>query len=228
MEASDQTQTDTTETQSATAYQALHDLTIQRVISRVGEGDDAEVVTESVNYPAGAAVMADSLTPRDQERAAGGDLSQFLRPLSGDEAQAAASAPVGEPEFGVFIAEHEAEAHALEQYGHVVVPEDQAMEAMSAGAEHQAEYQTAAREAGLDARPNLEASNPANRARVPDEMLQGAETRSGLPHNRGPVQEQESSAGGEENPEDSGDEATRPAPPVAGQADPQTTGESGS
>lgn len=228
MEASEnqENKEETKEESGTTAYQALADLTIPRVIGKVGEGDDAETMTESVTYPAGSAVMADSLTSRDRERAEGGELSQFLRPLSGDEAKVAAQMPAGggEPEFGVFIAEHEAEAHALEQYGHVVVPSDQALEAASSGAEYQADYQKQVKEHGLDARPNLEASNPANRQRVPDEMLFGAETHSGLPHNRGPAQEQGSSEGSEENSEEGGDEATRPAPPKEGQAEPQTIG----
>jgi hypothetical protein len=209
---------------TATAYQALTDVTIPRVIARVGEGENAETVTESVNYPAGSVVMADSLTARDQERVTGGELAHLLRPLSEDEAKQAGNVPAGEPEFGIFIPEHEAEAHALEQYGHVVVPKEQELEALSSGADYAAAYQSQVKAAGLDARPNLEASNPANRQRVPDQLLLGAETAGGLPHNRGPAESGSAAESSEEKSEEGGDEATRPAPPVSGEADPQTVG----
>jgi hypothetical protein len=220
MEASEEKQEK--QEQSADVYQAMNDVTLQRVIGRTGGGDDAEEITESVTYPAGSAVQANSLPSHLRERVEAGELGGMLRPLSGDEAEAAKNAPVGEPEFGVFVAEHEAEAHALEQYGHVVVPEDQAMEAQSSSADYQRQYQQAAAEHGLSDRPNLAATNPANRERVPDEVLQGAETRTGLPYNRGPVEGATTSEEAEENSEEGGEEPTRPAPPQT--ADPQTIG----
>jgi hypothetical protein len=196
-------------------YQARQDVSIPRVVSTTGEGDDATHETEGVNYNAGSMVRAEDMTPRDRKRAESGELEHLLIPLDEDQARQLAAGGE-EPEFGVFIAEHEAEAHALEAYGHQVVPADQALEAASASAEHARAYQEAVKEHGLDRRPAQEAMAQ-DRERVPDEWLQGAETRSGLPHNRGPAEQQ-----GGESEQDDGDDgsessestatATRPRP----------------
>lgn len=172
----------------AKAYRARHDVTLPRVIAEVDrEGQDPLLETEGITYPVGSAVLEKNMTPRDRKRAESGELDHLLEPLdvSDEQVDQIASSGGGEPEFGVFVAEHEAEAHALLQYGHHVVPDDQVQEVQASGSQHAADYQRAAAEHGLDRRPAQEAmAQP--RERVPDELLTGGETRTGAPFNRGP------------------------------------------
>lgn len=186
------------------SYVAVADVTIPRVISNE---DDLEV-TESVNYPAGSLISEDDMTERDKGRASSGELGHLLRE-AGDDDQSRGDGQ--EPEFGVFVAEHEAEAHALEQYGHVVVPDDQALELGSKSAEYHAKYAEAVKEHGLDRRPAQEAmAQP--RERVPDEVLQGAETRSGHPHDVAPPGFAASQESAGENSESEGDDSSSESP----------------
>lgn len=169
----------------AKAYRVRSDVSIPKVTATHGEGRDAVHDVQGVNYVAGSVVLAEHMTPRDRDRAENGELDHVLEPMGDEELQDGIPAPTGEPEFGIFVAEHEAEAHALEQYGHVVVPNDQVLEAQASGLEYARQYQEAAAQHGLDHRPNQEMmAQP--RQRIPDEMLVGAEQRSGVPFNRGP------------------------------------------
>jgi hypothetical protein len=197
----------------AKLYRAKQDVSIPRVVSRVsGEGDDAEFETEGVNYPAGSLVNSEHMTPRDRRRADEGELGHLLDPIPDDEAESYGYVghDPGEPEFGIFMPEHEAEAHALRQYGHVVVPKDQIIEAQSVSAEHHAAYQQAVKTAGLDKRPMQEIMQQ-EPPRVPDEVLFGAEHRTGHPHDRGLGIQAEADAG-DDNSGDEGEPAVRPRP----------------
>jgi hypothetical protein len=201
------------------AYRAKHDVSFPRVIAKVGEGDRMEYVTEGTNYAAGSVILHDDLPPHVQKGIEDGSLDHLVEPLEGelraDEVEAVRrSVAMGEPEFGVFVAEHEAEAHALEQYGHAVVPKDQELELLSSSEDYHRQYMDQVKEHGMDRRPNQEATSPENRQRIPDEMLAGGGTRSGLPYNQGPVQVPSVQ---EENPEEGSGEAARPAPPVEGE-----------
>lgn len=173
----------------AKAYRAKHDVSFPRVLSRSGEGENATEATEGTNYPAGSIVRHDTLPRHVQERVESGDLDHTLEPMSDEDAEATEGYGDVEPEYGVFVAEHEAEAHALEAAGHYVVPQEQVMEVLSSGEEHKARYQAAVKEAGLDRRPNQEFLAQ-ERERVPDHVLYGAQTPAGVPHNRGPEQMQ--------------------------------------
>jgi hypothetical protein len=199
-------------------YRAKQDVSIPRVVSRIhGEGEDAQFETEGVNYPAGSLIKVSEMTPHHRERAESGDFDHLLEPVSGEDAEAYGPG-ADEPEFGIFVAEHEAEAHALEQYGHHVIPKEQELEALSGSAEYARQYQQAAAEAGLSRRANQEAMHPDNRERVPDEVLYGAETRTGQPHNRGPEQSFEGQDGDEqEQVSEDNAQAARPRPPASGE-----------
>jgi hypothetical protein len=202
-------------------YRAIADVSFPKPIAQISEDDWA---TEGVNYPAGSLIPEDHLTPHARKQAAAGELSHVIEPVDEDSFdQEFEHQQSGEPTTGVFIAEHEAEAHALRMGGHIVVPQQQALEAASTASEHHARYQAAAKEYGLDRRPAQEAMAAAetDEGRVPDEFLHGMETRTGLPHHRGPgpagVQQEDQ----EEN-EDSGSEsedstAPRPRPDFSGQ-----------
>lgn len=186
-------------------YRARQDVSVPRVVSQ--EDGEAEV-TEGVNYAAGSLVREQDMTARHRKLAENGELDHLLMPID-EEMASTLVIGGGEPEFGIFIAEHEAEAHALEAYGHQVVPQDQALEAMSVSAEHAKQYQQAVKDAGLDRRPAQEYMAQ-ERERVPDEFLLGAEHRSGLPFDRSAGIQ--ASGGEEEGGESEQDGSTRPAP----------------
>ena len=135
-----------------------------------------------MNYAAGSYVLASNMLPRDRKRAEVGELDHLLEPASLEDAE---NEPVGEPDRALFVPEHEAEAHILEQYGHQVVPREQELEVLSTGAERAAQYQEAVKEHGLDERP-VQAANSEPRESVPAEALEGHETRTGLPTDREP------------------------------------------
>lgn len=189
----------------AQAYRTLHDVSFPRPIGKIGNGDgeDAQYETTGVNYPAGSYVKADHLTPRDQRRAESGDLDHLLEPVNDDEYQEIEGYGDHEPTTSIFVAEHEAEAHALAQAGHVVIPKEQELELASSGLDHTREYQEFVKEHGYDRRPALEAQQEVATQRVPDHILTGAETRTGLPHNRGPE-----TVGGEDEGEEQAQEET--------------------
>lgn len=198
----------------ANYYRARQDVSVPRVVDQAE--DDGPEVTEGVNYAAGSLIRSSDMTARHRKQAEEGDLDHLLMPISDDDAQNLAVGG-GEPEFGIFIAEHEAEAHALEAYGHQVVPTQQALELSSVSNEHAKAYQEAVKNAGYDRRPAQEYF-ARERERVPAEVLHGAETHSGLPHNRGipedAVEASESDGVEESDDSESGAE-TRPAPGTA-------------
>lgn len=173
----------------AKSYRAKRDVTFPRVLSSTGEGEDFTEVVEGTNYPAGSVISHNTLREFDKGRAERGELEHLLDPMDDEEAESA-QAYTGEPEHGIFIPEHEAEAHALLVAGHQVVPKEQALESLSSGEEHAANYQRAVREHGLDHRPIQEHLAQVGQERVPDEVLYGAETPAGVPHNRGPAHEE--------------------------------------
>jgi hypothetical protein len=211
----------------AKGYRAKVDVSFPKVIAKLGENDEA---VEGVNYPAGSLIRHDSLQKHVKDRIESGELDWALDPVEDDEFDSEIGVQEhGESSTGVFIAEHEAEAHALRMGGHIVVPKDQALEAASAGQQHAADYQRAVREHGLDRRPAQEhyAGAESEEGRVPDHFLHGAETRTGLPHNRGP-QQAESDESDTEGDRESDSEATvaarpRPTPSGGPTADAQMT-----
>jgi hypothetical protein len=196
----------------AKGYRALADVSFPKPIAQISENDWA---TEGVNYPAGSLIPEDHLTPYVRERAESGDLDHILEPVEDDEFdQNYEIQKGGEPTTGVFIAEHEAEAHALRMGGHIVVPRDQAIEAAAAGQEHARRYQEAVKQHGLDERPMQAhmARAESEEGRVPDHYLTGMETRTGLPHNRGPETAFEGSDEDGEDQEGSGQDSEEDRP----------------
>lgn len=203
----------------AKGYRAKHDVSFPRIVARVSDDDWA---AEGTNYTAGSIIPHDSLPPHVQKRIENGELDDTLDPMDDDEYESEASySEGGEPEFGVFVAEHEAEAHALRMAGHHVIPKSQVLESLSAGQEHAARYQDAVREHGMDRRPMQEAMAKAegDEGRVPGHLLEGLETRSGIPHNRGPqAREHEVDEAEDQSEEES---ASRPHPGTEGQGEGQ-------
>jgi hypothetical protein len=196
----------------AKAYRARVDVSFPRVIAVVKrQGEDDLHETEGVNYSAGSYILEENLTPRDRARAEAGELDHLIEPVDREEADRGGYHD--EPEFGVFVAEHEAEAHALEQYGHHVIPREQELEALSSGAQYAADYQRAVRDAGYDRRPAQEAMAQ-ERERVPEGLLAGSETRTGTPFNRGPedYSSQQSAQQGQEGGEEEQQPSPRPRP----------------
>lgn len=200
----------------AKGYRTKHDVAFPVVIAKVSDDDYA---TEGRNYPAGSIVHYETLPPHVQKRVDSGELDDTLEPMEDDEFESEQSYTQADPEFGIFVAEHEAEAHALREAGHHVIPKDQALESMSSGQGWARQYQDAVRERGLDRRPMQEEMAKAEgpEGRVPDHLLHGLETRSGTPHNRGPVHQQRDD---EEYEDDEGQDeseseepASRPRPP---------------
>lgn len=212
----------------AKGYRTKHDVSFPVVVARTGEGEN-DYAAEGRNYPAGSLVYHDTLPPYLQKQAQEGKLDHVLDPIEDDEEFEHESNYVqaGEPEFGIFAAEHEAEAHALREAGHHVIPKQQLLESLSAGAPHAERYQNAVKEAGLDRRPNQEwmAQAESESGRIPDHFLQGAETRSGMPHNRGPAVQSEDDENADES-EESDSPASRPRP--GGQAETADSSSSGS
>jgi hypothetical protein len=208
----------------AKVYQAVADVSIPKPVAKLEpDKEDSDWVTEGVTYPRGALISEDWLTPRDRKRAEAGELSHVLQESDHEIPEGAeAVGAFNEPEQGVFIPEHEAEATALKIAGHVVVPKEQSMELLSSSAKHAAEYQAAAHEHGADRRPVVEMLQQESE-RVPDEMLYGSETPAGTPHYRGAPggqgqddDDDSEENGSEENDSDSEDGdsevAARPAP----------------
>jgi len=141
----------------AEAYKVKADVSLPKAIRKADELADGTQVyeTEGRTYAAGEYVLASDLTPRDKDRAENGDLDHVLEPADVDEAkQAIADAASAK---GLFIPEHEAEREVLVRYGHEVVPRSEVLELKSAGADAARENLEAAKEAGVDERPNLTA-----------------------------------------------------------------------
>jgi hypothetical protein len=192
------------------AYRARRDLTIPIV---VGQDEDNEVTTGE-NFTAGSLIGAHQLTKYHREQVEAGNLDDLLEPVDMEESEInAGNRPniMGEPEFGVFFPEHEAERTALQVYGHVTVPRDQELEALSSGEQHFADHMASVQEQGLDRRPVQEHMAQVEQ-RVPDHLLAGGETQAGMPHNRGPV---ENEYGAEQYDEESDIPASRPRPSLA-------------
>lgn len=137
----------------ADAYKLLADAAFPKALRREGEDLDGNptYLTEGRNYVAGSYVFSEDLTPSDREKAENGDFDHLLEAASREDAESYYDVLVR----GVFIPEHEAEAVALETYGHEVVPRDQALELNAAGAQAAAEAQEAAFADGAGERPNL-------------------------------------------------------------------------
>jgi hypothetical protein len=169
----------------ANAYRTRGDITMQRVVGVEGHGDSRNEITESVTYPAGSLVLAENLTERERKLADNGDLGHVLESISDEQAREAL-ANGSDDDYAIFVAEHEAEAHVLEEYGHTVVPPEQALELGSSSGQYAADYQEAAREHGIDRRP-VQEMLAEKRERVPDELLEGGQHRTGLPFERGPA-----------------------------------------
>ncbi len=194
----------------ANAYQIKRDTVFPRVVSVIErEGQEPFYETIGVSYAAGQTILALNMTPRDQERAASGALDHLIEAIPGDvDVQ---EAGVESSMIGAFIPEHEAEAHALAQSGHIVIPREQVLRALSSGADYKRDYQQAVKDAGLDRRPAQEHyAERRDQEVLPDEALIGSETRSGMPHNAGPIDD------GSEP-----DEAEADAPPVTGATPPR-------
>lgn len=177
----------------AKVYQATRDVSIPKPVAKLDPSkEDSDWVVEGVTYPAGSLISEEWLTPRDRKRAENGELSYVLHESDQDLPEGyVAEGGFVESERGVFIAEHEAEATALAMGGHVVVPKEQQMELLSSSLSHEREYQQAVKEQGYDKRPNVEAMQKIGTERVPDEILMGGETPTGLPHHRGAPGRQE-------------------------------------
>jgi hypothetical protein len=140
----------------ADAYKLKADASFPRALRLVSddeiEGKQYEV--EGRNYGTGSYVLASDLTPRDRERAENGDLDHLLEGVSLDEAEQGLALV----DRGLFIPEHEAEAVALETYGHEVVPRDQVLELRAEGSDVAASAQEEAKADGADERPGLTAA----------------------------------------------------------------------
>jgi hypothetical protein len=177
----------------ADAYRAKIDTSIPKAIRQVDEGIDGQAIYETVGrtYDAGQVVLAEDITPPLREKAENVDLDHLLEPISLDDALAELNAT----SVSVFIPEHEAEAVALADAGHTVVPKDQELELKSAGANAAKTAQEDLKEDDADARPNLTApvtpslaeveqgadNVPEDSEHVPDEALVGVEAPPGVP-----------------------------------------------
>jgi len=179
-----------------TAYKLKADASFPQAIRKADELADGTEVFETVgrNYVAGSYVLASEMTPRDRERAESGDLDHLLEEASVKEAEEYRASV--DPQYGVFIPEHEAESVVLEEYGHQIVPRDQVIEMKSAGAEQAKENLEAAKAEGRDERPGITAPEVPSLAdisrgdasatdvdteHVPDEKLEGVEQPPGVP-----------------------------------------------
>lgn len=133
----------------ANAYKVKQDITIPRAVSSEEHDGQTTYDTESVNYGVGDYVLEESISPPVLERVQGGELDDFLESADRDEAENALRA--GET-YGTFVAEHSAEAFILDQYGHTVVPREQAVELSAAGAEAATEHMDKVKSDESDAR----------------------------------------------------------------------------
>lgn len=140
----------------AEAYRVLADTAIPRALRLVSEDEIAgkQYETEGVSYAAGDVLLAEDITPPLREQAENGDLESLLEPISRSEYDEAKNL-AGDPQYGVFIPEHEAESVAMREYGHQTVPRDQVLELLSAGADAARETLEAGKEDGADERPAL-------------------------------------------------------------------------
>lgn len=172
----------------AKAYRTKRDVSFPRVLSTTGnkEGGDYFEATEGINYAAGGVVPHDSLPSFVKDQIEQGGFDHLLEPIEDDEEAASELEGVQDGEYGVFVPEHEAEAHALYAAGKGVVPKEQAMELGAETEEYHRQYQQAAKEHGLDHRPAQEFLAEAAQERVPEEILTGRETNAGLPYERHP------------------------------------------
>lgn len=173
----------------AKAYRTKRDVSFPRVLSTSGsrEGGDYFEATEGTNYAAGGIVPHDSLPSFVKDQIEQGAFEHVLDPIEDDDEAASELAGVQDEEYGVFVPEHEAEAHALFAAGKGVVPREQAMEELGNDTEeYHRQYQAAVKEGEHDRRPVQEYLAKAAQERVPSEILTGRETNAGLPHERHP------------------------------------------
>jgi hypothetical protein len=172
----------------AKAYRTKADLAIPVVVS---QGDDDQEVTTGETYNVGSIVREEQLSKFHRKQLEEGRLDDLFEPVSDEEAEEAlnnSNLQGAEPEYAVFVPEHEAERTALQIYGHAVVPREQFMEVASAGEQHFADHMAQVKEQGLDRRPVQEHMAQVGEQRVPDELLTGGETGAGVPYNRGPAE----------------------------------------
>jgi hypothetical protein len=202
----------------AKGLRAKVDVSFPKVIAQTGDNDFA---TEGANYPAGSLIAWETLPPHVQKSILSGEKDSLVEAVEDEQEfdEGYAVQQGGEPTVGVFVPEHEAEAHALRNAGHIVIPKQQALEAAAAGQDHARAYQQAVKEHGLDQRPAQAhmAKAESDEGRVPEHWLGGMETRTGLPHNRGPQQAQQEEDSGDDSelgPEEE-PEPARARPPAA-------------
>jgi hypothetical protein len=141
-------------------YKVKADTVFHHPIRELEELADGTKLYESVGvaYREGDYVSVANLSERDKERAENGELDHLLEEATADEVKEAEAAERA-AQYGVFIAEHEAERVALVEYGHEVVPEEQLLELKSAGADEAKEVMEKVHAEGLDERPNLGLGN---------------------------------------------------------------------
>jgi hypothetical protein len=153
---------------AAEVYKVKQDISIERAIREAGELVDGtkQYETEGINYPVGSYVLAKNISPPVRERVENGELDAFLEEASGEEAEAALALGDMAVYYSTFIPQHEVEAYYLNRHGHTVVPRDQELEMKSAGADQAQANLEAAKEAGLDERPNLTAPDTPSLAEV--------------------------------------------------------------
>jgi hypothetical protein len=170
----------------ADAYKLKADTSFPEVI-RTSVNIDGVQIEETVGnaYAAGDYVLASSMTPRDRERAANGELDHLLEPASAEDAKAY----FDQKAVRTFIPEHEVERYVLfNQDDKRVVERDQALELRSAGAEAAKDALEAARKSGADNRPAI--TEQPSFVEVPDITTAQSEGESVVPkHDNEPVSE---------------------------------------
>lgn len=180
----------------AKAYRTLRDLSIPLVVGR--DEDGGNEVTQGEAFVGGAIVRTDQLSKFHQKQLEDGKLDDLFEPVSDEEADSLSERPnpTGEPEHGIFFPEHEAERVALQIGGHLTVPKEQELELLSQDEERVSAHMAEVKEKGLDRREVQEHMAGIER-RIDPEVLQGGQTAAGMPHNRGPEQEQRTEPQGE-------------------------------
>lgn len=158
----------------ADAYKVKQDISLPRAVREVDELPDGTKVyeTEGHNYGVGSYVLEEDISPDVLERLQeSGKLDDFLESVGRDEAEAAMRAQAG---YGTFVAQHSAEAFILDQYGHTVVPREQAVELAAAGSDAVSEAVEEAKQDDADKRnlPGLP-EEEVDEEQVPAEMPPG-------------------------------------------------------
>jgi hypothetical protein len=182
----------------ADAYRAKQDTSLPRAVRLLDEDEIQGKIYQTVGvaYRAGDYILAENISPPLRESIENGDLDDLLEPADRKEAEAALSE---DPAKGLFIPEHEAERYAMLQYGHRVVEKDQVLELKSAGADGAREALEAAKDDGLDERPQI--TEQKSFVEVPALADASREQKAAVPeHDNEPVDEEELEARGVEQP----------------------------